>query len=762
VIRWKVIEPELVRSVRRLTTAVRRTRDRRGLTRPNVGPAWCLVLSTSPRRWFTPFGSTVLSGDSLGHRQARGARRTVGTAGSRTLETLLPAVDAACSEQKLVVALTSWQPVHDVALLPFLLHTSWADRARELALNATFALVPFTPAAQRLTMEPLIDPELAVVARYVARVDRNEQGRSKPLDFVHPDWEEGYQRHKRAIPSHALPARAYVPIDRVRSEGAVDPGFRPVLGRFATRGTRDIPAFRPQVLIAPRTPTRAASAVLTKVDVLVADAQGLRGPRMLEQLHQVLAARGSNRAGVLVASSPSDLAALCLDSALPSLPALVIGPVPAAPTTQIRDVERHRPQEEERFRFSVLDMKGSDPDVDRVIPFAVAAWWSTHQRLGGPLTEDPAYRRLLSALDDLRRVDPQGAAAFVPLLSMLEEVAADATRVASRTEALMASVDDYLSERRLASVTVVLRDAGSCAVFAQHAANAWAVDLADLQPLGLTVTTSRGARGNETEGLVVNGYYGAASIDDLIRSGARFATLVFDPLESLAFHRGLHAMLAAVPTSPELARPLRDLLEVAQSHLPLRSVRSVPVELSLYTDNLGDPGATRLPNAPILPGTVVVFFADGTNESVPRGRRFDVLPSVGTTVTSVPAEDLQPGQEVILTDAEAYSPVLLAALDEGVLLEHAQKRAAWLQLVKAAVATGRISVAALQARLRERGVFVDDQTVRAWVRGGKTSGSVPRRWAHFVALSHAIGLELEPQLLREFFTSVRVLRVRHR
>jgi hypothetical protein len=672
-------------------------------------------------------------------------------------------VETACSRQALVVAITSWEVIGDLALMPFLLHTCWADRARELGLNATFALFPFPPTAQRLTMEPLIDPELAVLARYVARFDRNDQERSKPVDFVHPDWEEGYQRHKSDLqPDQILPARAFLAVDQVRPDGSVDSGHRPVLGRFAMRGTRHVAALRPMVLVAPRSLTPAAMATLVKVDLLIADVQGLRGPRGLDQLRQLLTARGRQRPTVLVASSPSDLVALQLDGTLGPMHQMVIGQVPTVPKAQVREVERQRPQTEESFRFAVLDLKGTDVLIDRVIPLAVSAWWSAHQRLAGPLTADPAYRRLAVALEDLRRMSPDSASALDPLTAMLQNVAADESRVESRLSALIAAVDEHLNQSRARSVTVLLRDCESASFLTEQIAKTWGVGIDELAALGVTIATPHAMAVGETEALVVNGYYGASTTDDLIRSGARFATLVFDPLESQAFHRGLEAMQRVLTDNVALGHLLSNLIEVVEPHLPPHAAGAVEVGLGLYGTPVSDPGGVLPVPGVEFDGKITIYFTDGTFEMAASNHRFDVLAPMGANVTSVAANELQPGNEVILTSSGQFSARLLEALDDGLLLEHAEKRQAWLKLANAVVSANRLPIPTLQARLRHEGVLVDNQTIRGWVRGPDLSHTVPDRWPHFKALAGAIGLELPESVLQDFYTSVRILRIRHR
>lgn len=682
--------------------------------------------------------------------------------GSRTLESLLPAIETACSRHSFVVAITSWEPVPDVALLPFLLHTYWADRVQHLRLNATFTLFPYPPAAQRLTMEPLVDPEEAVFARYVARFDRNAQSRDQEGDFVHPDWEEGYQRHKTDLPKRMLPARAFLAVDQVRPDGTVELGHRPVLGRFVTRGSRYARALRPTVRIAPRSFTSSAITALVDVDLVIADAQGQRGSRGLEQTRRLLAARDTQRPTILVASSPSDLIPLQLNETAHPPQQIELGTCPDLPIVRICDVERQRPQTEETFRFAVLELRGTDPEVDRVIPLAVAAWWRAHQRLGGPIDSDPAYRRLVGALEELRQTHPDLAAGLSPVVALLQEVAEDEARVRSRLTAVETTIDRHLNDDHLSSVTVSLRDKESADVLSEHLAKAWKVRTQEIADLGVNITAARVVTADQSDALVINGYYGASTIDDVVRSGCRFATLILDPLESQAMHRGLEAMLSVLADAASMRALVSSLIEAVQPHIPSHWAGSVEVGLGLYGGPVTDPGDLHPTSSADTQGKLIIHFTDGTYELASPFHRFDVLAPLGTAVTSTAASELQPGDEVILTTSGGFSERLLEALDQGLLREHAQKRLTWLQLARAVVDVGRVSVAALHRRLRNDGVSVDLQTVRGWVRGPEGSNTVPDQWQHFKALAGALDMDLDETVLRDLYTSVRLLRVRHR
>ncbi len=675
-------------------------------------------------------------------------------------------IDTAIAARQLVIAATAWQRVYDVAMLPFLLHTCWADRSRELGLNATFALVPFSAADNRLTLEPRLDPELAALARYVARVDRNTQDRSRPKDFVHPDWEEGYQRHKQELPDQLLPARAFVAVDHVRLDGSRDSGLRPVLGKYATRGTRHVPALRPVVLVAPRRPTAAASRALAEADFLVVNIQGLRGARSLELVRDVLKAWGHLRPGMVVVSSPTDL--LALDPGgdlLADVQRRGVEQPPAAPKLEIAIVEKVRLQTEERFRFAVLDLKGQDPDIDRLIPLAVAAWWSAHQRLTGPAASDHNYIRLAAALENLRRSSPEATTMLEPLLGLLQAVADDTERIQSRLTALVKAIGAYVNQPSIGSVMVVLRDAASGRFLAENLARDWGIEVSDLSTLGVKIVARPSMRAEGADAIVVNGYFGAGTVDDILRSRARLATMVLDPIESLALRRGLEAMQTAASGSgtETLAQPLRDLLAVIEPHVASFSpVASVEVGLGLYPSGDLDPSQPDPQSAsPDAAGKVTVLFTDGSSEVVAPTTRFEVVAPLGVTVKSVSASDLEAGQEVLLTEgATEFSPRLLAALDAGALVDHARKRMTWLELAQSVVVTNNLTMPQLTERMRLTGVSMDPQTIRTWVRG--TSGSVPDRWLHFVALAGALNIELPEQILKDFYFSIRLLRIRHR
>ena len=132
---------------------------------------------------------------------------------------------------------------------------------------------------------------------------------------------------------------------------------------------------------------------------------------------------------------------------------------------------------------------------------------------------------------------------------MLQEVADDKERIDSRLQALISAVDVHVNEESAGSVAILLRDRESGDHLAEKIAQAWGVEVADLSAFGPTIATPRSVAARDAEAVIINGYYGTATIDDLRRSGARAASMVLDPLESQALHRGLDAMCLAVAGS---------------------------------------------------------------------------------------------------------------------------------------------------------------------------------------------------------------------
>ena len=145
---------------------------------------------------------------------------------------LQDALERAVTRQQPVIVHEMWHHNWAWPLLPFHLQLRWPGSVDALPLTPTFALLPFRHADACLLETPLYTPDEAKHARLQARAFRHELSTDLKNDFVHGDWEEGFERHREELSGKLLPAASYLAIDVVTDNGVLSPGTRPCLGRL--------------------------------------------------------------------------------------------------------------------------------------------------------------------------------------------------------------------------------------------------------------------------------------------------------------------------------------------------------------------------------------------------------------------------------------------------------------------------------------------------------------------------------------------------
>lgn len=682
------------------------------------------------------------------------------------LELLLTPLRAALREQTVVLAQGMWQSFDLVGLLPFLLHTVWADRVPELGLNATLAVIPFTPADHQVAKAPFCDPAEAHRARYRARAFRNQSRTDLPSDFKHPDWEQGFTNHEAELAGTPLPAMAYLALDQVGADGFLQRGRRPVLGKYAVGSSRRLTESppRPNLLIPGRRLTPAACTRLVESDLLIVNVQGTRGARLLESIRYAVQIRGWHRPTLVVASTPSDAVALDIQE-LPNQGKIIsVGSCPDAPRVDVIVVCKERPQSEKVFQFGLLELRGFSPTVDRLVDLGVSAWWRVQQSLSPLLDDEPAARRFILALEQSAMAGHGEAELFTAFRNLLDQTAKDRARIAERVEAIYSTVDSYLNLSSSDSAVVVVRPKASVLALQDYIASKWGLNATELSSLGLTIISD--IRGVPTEPglLVLNGFWGAPTIDAILMSRTKRAALVMDPIEARAMVGIADRMNGWLGAAHVENSPLPSLRAAADARAAAPAGSSVRIGID-YAEVAPPAAASGASRQPALVGRnrAIVFFTDGTFEECDSAKRFDLVnPGMGRLKTAS-AKDLEPGDEVVLTgDATQFSERLIASLDAGILAKQAAERATWSSTVQAVARARKLKITAVFRDLRERGVYVDYQTVRAWLRGRGDQDAVPDKWEHFRELGEVIGLTLPEQEQRETYAAIRRLRVLHR
>jgi hypothetical protein len=719
--------------------------------------------------------SSTFGPEASGHatRQSAAPRASVSAVSGRSdievasplanLEPLLLPLNCAVADSRLVVAMGMWRTVDPVALLPFQLHGEWCDKIPCLALGANFSMVPFTAHDWAVSDQNLFDPATVKSARLHARSQRSEESRALRSDFVLPDWEHGYSRHRVELQGRKLPPNAYLSIDIVRHDGTARRSPRPVLGRYALRS-----APRQWLRVPGRdcSPTSiAAVAALGSPDLLLVNLQDIRGERTSALVRAVLHQRGADRPTLIVASSPSDLLFLKDPWLAEHAVVFAVGQPPSKQSIEISLVGRERPQQEREFDATLRQLQGSSDEMDRLVKLGISAWWAANQSLSTDPFGDHAIRRFFAAVERFRSRSPIEAEDLNGFRQLLLRTLDDGERIEERLKATVRAVEEHVNMNK-GDAVVVVRQPSSARIVKDRLAAMMGCDPIELPRVGIVVRAGRALVSSSNPGIVVScGFSGYSTIDALLASRAPTIRLVIDPVEAALAASSVRRI---VPWLERAGVQSEAIAAIAEAAFPV-AVRGgdwIPA----FTFDVFQNVAPLVPTGAAHPDgrspdqlRLHVRFTDGDEVLVEGSRRFErVDPPLGRS-RSVPASALMPGDEVILAEeTELFSDLLIKELDRDVLADQVLLRKTWVMTVSLLVDSQKLSIANMHRALAAAGVNVDYQTVRAWTRPTEEDDRVPARWEHFHALAAVVGLLLSDVELRRLFDGVRILRVRHR
>lgn len=677
---------------------------------------------------------------------------------------LLPAVEEALVRRGLVVVLSRWQYVPEAPLLPFHLQLRWPDRLDCLPLHWCAALVPCTNADRRVLERQIYKVNDSYTARRDARAWRRLAQIDHPRDYELEGWELGFRRHSDMLSGRVLAGSSYVAVGTVGRSGKSTTASRPVLGRFSGRGSS-----HPGVLIPGRGMLeREALDVLAAADLCVCSIQGLRGKRTIDMVRSVLERR-TMAPTLIVAHSPSDLFALHLPDIVEVSPLHMVGPA-----LRLRDVRAtclcvDRIQEEQKFYNAISGLRGLAPSMDMALDTVEAAWWVARQNVAPEMAMQTVWPRVLAAVDRVRVSAPAEVGLLTSALTLVERTIKDAGRARERLDALLKCADEHFSHPTEWRTVCVVRDGSEAGVVRSALEAHYGAPYTELRALGLQVRSARGAD-IACDSIIVNGCQGMQTIDVALASGAHDATFLLDPIEARVVHA--HALRMGRFLARTLDRSMLHVLNrIAGACAPIMATDAGIIRVSLDTlsadtalpDDMGLMQRTgETENGP----QAHITFIDGTSITCLASQELDVLQDSGVTrFRPVPASDLVPGDEVVLIVSEhqaRFSEHMLRCLDEGVLHGLVEQRRQWLSI--AAALRGKRTAAGIHRGLQKRGVTVDYQTVRGWLRlpDEGDDGSVPRSWAVFQELAAELQYALPDVILRGYFDAIRRLRVEHR
>ena len=638
-------------------------------------------------------------------------------------------------------------------LFPFHLHLRWPDGISGLSLAASIGFAPFHRGEVLVDETRIYAVQECCQARAAARVRRHAENRVLKNDLTLTDWERAADRNPR-LKSLRLPGEAFVAVDSVSDSGEIKPGRRRVFGRRVPKGT-----FRPRILVPGRGGISGTSLpAYEELDLLILDAQVLRG-RTAAQAVRTLGAMPSVPA-IVVASSIGDLFAVQADE-VPGLSAYELYQNrlrPAAIRTEI--VGADRPSVEREFEFAIADLQGKNPRVDHVLELGRLAWWSVRN---SPIpAEVMELRRFLVNLDRLAEDSPNDAAMLTALRQLLVR---EASRTDLRDERLQPVLNAVAQSRENSNIVVLVRNSQTAREVSAEIAGTLGLNTQELRELGVFVESVYAqAELDDVGACIVAGWFGTMTLDAALALNPSVIRFILDPLEARA------AFLTA-----QRAVGVFDRLGIKDAQSRVQAIaRALEPEVIGFTDPIdiwlgfdlrecttGRAAGTSKPQA----GEIGLYFTDGTRLDIAQHARLDVLGQGAKQLKPLMANQLRPGDRVVLLDEDSqaiFSERLLAEVDAGPLAVHAQHRTNWKAIVGAVNALKKPSADALLNAMSDAGEIVDKATIRSWIPSSDGSASVPDTWQRFLAFAKALGLEITVETLREMYDSIHRCRVAHR
>jgi hypothetical protein len=681
------------------------------------------------------------------------------------LNKLIPYIKKAVESNGVVVVLQMWESVKSLSLLPFHLHLRWANVVDGLPLITTFGYIPALQQDWAFIQTPLYKVSEVLESRKQARIKRVKSTTSHKDDLKIPDWEQGCFNHLEKITDHTLAGNSFLCIDSVNSSNICKRGGRPVLGRLANRN-----GFRPRILIAGKGGISEDSAQsFTEVDLLIVNAQGLRGKSLLRSTSNALRARGSDRPTLIIATSPSDLIMLGLNQLIKNYSLFTIGNVPDINKVSVTPVGLDRPFAERDFSFAVEELRGKGKVDDYLLDLAKNAWWATRQSVASDGIE-PEFQHFINTFERVREQTPDAAKLLRPGLDLILNTSQDKSLSKSRRDAVISSVLNTSGNFR----TAIIARGNGIAKLKDSLSNRLEIKPYELSELDIRIHSQlhRNFR-NSNDLAIAAGYYGHLTIDAIFASKATQVELVLDPLEARAAWQWVKKLIEFFKEIPFEAPiiPLKKLMDGIEEGIPV-NLRSFVTDVNLYECFLDTPVSYSQGNAteknfkPASESDLIINFVDGSFIEVGKNSRFDVLTNVGQKLKTIPAHKLQFGDEIILLEENSralFSDKLFETLDNGILKESASARSLWLTIIKSIKASRKPNLRHVTQRMNELGQPVEYNTVRSWMNyTNESDATIPYQKNRFLAFAQALEITIPEPILIQKFNNIKRWRVGHR
>lgn len=498
------------------------------------------------------------------------------------------------------------------------------------------------------------------------------------------------------------------------------------------------------------------------LDLILVNVQSIRGKQLTSSISYFLSAIPYTIPMLIIASSPADLIAT---NALqvPSGKLEVLSDNRREPSVQVCPVNHDRVMAERQFCYTIDGLAEKSDTIARLVAQAQRTWWATRQSMS---VDSPSEAVAFATLHS--DVVSQTPGIELELLEGAKQlILKEAENKAARDERREAVIQAVFNDTSARSVMVLARSDSAARELKIALAHHIDVSTADMEALGIHVQNVFGSWPDVSYDLcVVAGYFGTSTIDMLFASNAARLVMVVDPIEARIAIWDIEKRFCELAGLPgPVTASLRSLSAALAAHA---SPSSDPISLSTLSGERIASGsaATTVQHFGGSASYVCVCFADGATRQVAANARFEVLGRRRLQLKSITAKELQIGDQVILLrddERAVFSEDLLEMMDQGRLKEDSQTRSSWIATVRAVRASRKIPASLIKRRLEAAGINVDITTVRSWLPSATSDDcGVPEAEAVFIGFAAALELVLPVDMLKQWYLSIKRLRVHHR
>ena len=381
--------------------------------------------------------------------------------------------------------------------------------------------------------------------------------------------------------------------------------------------------------------------------------------------------------------------------------------------------------------------------------------------------------RFREALIDLRRREPSSGDRFSLVDRLFSELESTMRVAAQERRERTLEVLRENGDLKANTITLLVGSVGD-----QTAMAAEVQALSEASGARVAVSRHVADTALRSELVVVVGYAGPSTVDAVIRLQPRRVVWVLDPVEAAlavrdARSQSWHLSRLGLGDASGLLDGYAETLSTGASETdPPAGADNTFLSTAPESRPAVDPSGlgSRIRDFELTEDTLdpdptaSLFLADGSVLRVDRGRRFDVVRAGDSKPQTMCADELQPGDQLLVVRGEyqrTLSELLLEDMDSAEMKDEATARQAWSALCRSFAGRSQMSAARVAEQVCDLGGQATAETVRSWLAPGAAS-STPRDWQTFLAFATVLGVDLPEEAIRLMFKKVKRWRVAHR